>query len=87
MEEDPAVSAVRSQQELLNENADLYKTFIMGMLTNQGNMPLMRIFMMMKVVVPGGFNFGMEEVRGLCQALVEEGKAMGQGDVFGVRRD
>ena len=86
MEEDPAVSAVRSQQEVLNGNAELYKTFIMGMLTNQGNLPLMRIFMMLKVVVPGGFAFGMEEVRSLLQSLVTEGKAVCQGDVYGLRR-
>ena len=85
--EDPAVSAVKSQQDLLNENAELYKTFIMGMLTNQGNMPLMRIFMMLKVIVPGGFGFGMEEVRGLLDGLVSEGKVAGQGDVFGIKRD
>lgn len=86
MEEDPAVSAVRSQQEVLNENAELYKTFLMGMLTNQGNLPPMRILMMLKVVVPGGFAFGIDEVRGLLQGLVVEGKVVRQGDVYGVRR-
>jgi anaphase-promoting complex subunit 2 len=86
--EDAAVSAVKTQEDLLSENADLYKSFIIGMLTNQGNLPLMRMFMMMKVVVPGGFPFGIDEVRGLCQALVDEGKVVSVGgDVFGIRRD
>jgi anaphase-promoting complex subunit 2 len=86
MEEEPAVSAVKSQRDLLNENAELYKTFILGMLTNQGNLPLMRIFMMLKVVVPGGFGFGLEEVKSLLQDLVADGKIAGQGEVYGVRR-
>jgi anaphase-promoting complex subunit 2 len=87
MEEGTGVSAVKSQQDLLNENADLYRSFIMGMLTNQGNLPLMRIFMMLKVVVPGGFPFGIEELKELLQGMVDEGKFVGQGDVYGVRRD
>jgi anaphase-promoting complex subunit 2 len=87
MQEVPAVSAVKSQEDILNENAELYKTFITGMLTNQGNLPLMRIGMMLKVVVPGGFPFGMEEVKGLLQGMVDEGRLIGQGDIYGMRRD
>ncbi|KIW00390.1 uncharacterized protein PV09_08099 [Verruconis gallopava] len=87
VEDDAAVSAVKSQQDLLSENAELYRTFIVGMLTNQGNLPLMRIFMMLKVVVPGGFPFGMEEVRTLLKGLVEEGRLVGQGDVYGMKRN
>jgi anaphase-promoting complex subunit 2 len=87
MEEDAAVSAVKSQQDLLNDNADLYRSFITGMLTNQGSLPLMRIFMMLKIVVPGGFPLGLEEVKALLQGLVDEGKVIGQGDVYGMKRD
>ena len=86
IEEDAAVSAVRSQEELLNEHKELYQTFIINMLTNQGNLPLMRIFMMMKVAVPGGFPFDMAQVRSLLQDLVTEGQVVGQGDVYGIRR-
>jgi anaphase-promoting complex subunit 2 len=82
-----AVSAVKSQADIMNENSQLYGQFVIGMLTNQGNLPVMRIWMMLKVVVPGGFPFGIEEVRGMLEGLVAEGKVVGQGDVFGVKRD
>jgi anaphase-promoting complex subunit 2 len=81
------VSAVKSQDDIFQENLELYRQFVVGMLTNQGNLPLARIVMMLKVVVPGGFPFGLEEVRGMLSALVEEGTVAGVGDVYGIKRD
>jgi anaphase-promoting complex subunit 2 len=80
------VSAVKSQADILEENSELYKNFILGMLTNGGNMPVARIEMMLKMMLPGGFAFGAEEVRGLLEGMEAEGKVSGQGDVWGVRK-
>ncbi|PGH18973.1 hypothetical protein AJ79_00006 [Helicocarpus griseus UAMH5409] len=53
---------------------DLYWQFIVGMLTNQGAMPLQRIMMMLKMVVPGGFPFSSEELREFLSRMVGLGK-------------
>ncbi|QSS57056.1 anaphase-promoting complex subunit [Histoplasma capsulatum var. duboisii H88] len=53
---------------------DLYWQFIVGMLTNQGAMPLQRIIMMLKIVVPGGFPFGSEELREFLSQMVAKGR-------------
>ncbi|KAF2433708.1 hypothetical protein EJ08DRAFT_676505 [Tothia fuscella] len=81
------VSAVKSAEDLFSENEEMYRQFVVGMLTNGGAMNVMRIFMMLKVVVPGGFPFGIEEVRGLLSGMVEGGVVVGTGDVFAVRRE
>jgi anaphase-promoting complex subunit 2 len=81
------VSAVKSQADILEGNAELYKNFILGMLTNGGNMAVARIEMMLKIVVPGGFAFGAEEVKGLLEGMEVEGKVIGQGDVWGIRKE
>lgn len=81
------VSAVKSQADILEENSELYKNFILGMLTNGGNMPVPRIEMMLKMMLPGGFPFGAEEIRGLLEGMEVEGKVAGQGDIWGVRKD
>lgn len=80
-------TAVRSQEDLLNEKKDVYAAFIMGMLTAQGNMPVSRILMMMRMMVVGGFPFGEEEVSSLLQELEGEGKVVGLGaDVWAVKK-
>ncbi|KKZ68092.1 hypothetical protein EMCG_06304 [[Emmonsia] crescens] len=53
---------------------DLYWQFIVGMLTNQGAMPLQRIIMMLKIVVPGGFPFSSEELREFLSQMVAKRK-------------
>jgi anaphase-promoting complex subunit 2 len=79
--------AVRSQADLLNEKKDVYMSFIFGMLTNQGNLPVARILMMMRMMVQGGFPFGVEEVRGLLGEMEGESKVVCVGgEVWGVRR-
>lgn len=80
-------TAVRSQQDLFNENRDVYETFITSMLTAQGNVPVSRILMMMRMMMAGGFPFGEEEIAGLLGELENEGKVIKVGgDVWGMRR-
>jgi len=80
------LSAVRSAQDLLEENGDMYRLFVQAMLTNQGNMPFARIFMMLKMTMPGGFPFAEPEVRGLLQGMIANGTLTQNGDVYSVRR-
>ncbi|KAH7095154.1 hypothetical protein FB567DRAFT_21611 [Paraphoma chrysanthemicola] len=80
-------TTVKSQMDVLNEKKDVYAAFIMGMLTNQGNMPASRIAMMMRMMVQGGFPFGVEEVKGLLVDMEGGGKVVGLGgDVWGVKK-
>ncbi|KAL8723494.1 MAG: hypothetical protein Q9225_000227 [Loekoesia sp. 1 TL-2023] len=67
-------SAVRSEEEIMREKMEVFWQFVVGMLTNQGAMPLTRIVMMLKVVVPGGFPFGNEELKQFLEGRVKEGK-------------
>jgi anaphase-promoting complex subunit 2 len=79
--------AVKSQEDVLAEKKDVYMSFIFGMLTNQGNLPVMRILMMMRMMVQGGFPFGDEEVKGLLGQMEGEGKVVSLGgDVWGIRK-
>lgn len=79
--------AVKSQSDLLAEKKDVYMSFIFGMLTAQGNLPMQRILMMMRMMVQGGFPFGAEEVKGLLGEMEEEGKVMCfGGEVWGIRK-
>ncbi|KAL8691301.1 MAG: hypothetical protein Q9218_003445 [Villophora microphyllina] len=66
--------AVKSEQEILAEKMEVFWQFVVGMLTNQGAMPLARIVMMLRVVVPGGFPFGSEELKGFLEGRVKEGR-------------
>jgi anaphase-promoting complex subunit 2 len=56
------------------EKMNLHWQFIVGMLTNQGPMPLQNIVMMLKIVVPGGFPFSNEELREFLGGMVSRGK-------------
>lgn len=80
-------SAVVSQTDLLMQNKELYRNFVVGMLTNQGNMPTARILMMLKMAVPGGFPYGADELKLVLGELVAEGKLGASGDVYGVRKE
>ena len=80
-------TAVKSQTDLLNEKKDVYTLFIIGMLTNQGNLPVQRIAMMMRMMVQGGFPFGVDEVKGLLAEMETDGKVVGLGgDIWGVKK-
>lgn len=80
-------STVKSQADLLNEKKDVYMSFIIGMLTNQGNMPVARILMMMRMMVQGGFPFAEDEVKGLLVEMEGAEKVVGLGgDVWGIKK-
>ncbi|KAL8715839.1 MAG: hypothetical protein Q9220_000506 [cf. Caloplaca sp. 1 TL-2023] len=74
--------AVRSEEEIAREKMEVFWQFVLGMLTNQGAMPLTRIVMMLKVVVPGGFPFGNEELKSFLEGRVREGKLEVAGGVY-----
>ncbi|KAL2819687.1 hypothetical protein BJX63DRAFT_381438 [Aspergillus granulosus] len=69
-----AVAAKESAEAAAMEKMNLYWQFIVGMLTNQGAMPLQRIVMMLKIAVPGGFPFSNEELREFLAGMVSKGK-------------
>ncbi|RLL93264.1 hypothetical protein CFD26_101979 [Aspergillus turcosus] len=70
-----AAAAVKESAEAAAmEKMNLYWQFIVGMLTNQGAMPLQRIVMMLKIAVPGGFPFSNEELREFLAGMVAKGK-------------
>jgi len=69
-----AAAAKESAEAAAMEKMNLYWQFIVGMLTNQGAMPLQQIVMMLKMVVPGGFPFSNEELREFLAGMVSKGK-------------
>lgn len=77
-EDSAAAAAAAAERESANaaamEKMNLYWQFIVGMLTNQGPMPLQRIVMMLKIAVPGGFPFSNEELREFLAGMVAQGK-------------
>ncbi|KAL1602846.1 hypothetical protein SLS60_006267 [Paraconiothyrium brasiliense] len=80
-------TTVKSQADLLNERKDVYMSFIIGMLTNQGNLPVVRILIMMRMMVQGGFPFGGEELKALLAEMEATGKVVPLGgDVWGIRK-
>ncbi|KAF2685777.1 hypothetical protein K458DRAFT_336512 [Lentithecium fluviatile CBS 122367] len=80
-------TTVKSQADLLNERKDVYMSFVIGMLTNQGNLGVQRILMMMRMMVQGGFPFGPEEVRGLLGEMESTEKVVSLGgDVWGIKK-
>lgn len=79
--------AVKTQADLLEEKKEVYMSFIFGMLTAQGSLPVGRIAMMMRMMVQGGFPFGVEEVKALLTEMEGQGKVVGMGgDIFGIRK-
>ena len=69
-----ASSAVKNEEEMLQEKMEVYWNFVKAMLTNQGAMKLDRIVMMLKMVVPGGFPFGNDELKAFLGRKVEGAK-------------
>jgi anaphase-promoting complex subunit 2 len=69
-----AAAAKESAEAAAMEKMNLHWQFIVGMLTNQGPMPLQNIVMMLKIVVPGGFPFSNEELREFLGGMVSRGK-------------
>ncbi|KAI4722726.1 hypothetical protein E4T48_00975 [Aureobasidium sp. EXF-10727] len=83
---DTVISAVKSQDAVLQDNKPMYEMFMMGMLTNGGAMDAARITMMMKMVVPGGYNFGEDETRWLLSGMEEQGKVVASGSSYSVKK-
>lgn len=80
-------TTVKSQSDLLNEKKDVYNAFIIGMLTAQGTMPAQRMVQMMRIMIQGGFPFGIEEVQELLQQLETAGKVVNLGgDSWGIKK-
>lgn len=73
-EAEAAAAAKESADAAASAKMNLYWQFIVGMLTNQGAMPLQRIVMMLKIVVPDGFPFSNEELREFLAGMVAKGK-------------
>ena len=69
-----ALSAVRSEEDIAEEKMTIFWQFIVGMLTNQGSMPLQRIVMMLKLAVPGGFSYSNEDLRTFLGRRVDDGR-------------
>lgn len=69
-----ASAAVRAEADVAMEKMEVFWQFIVGMLTNQGPMPLQRIVMMLTFAVPGGFPCGMEELKEFLARMVGQGK-------------
>lgn len=84
--QDAAISAVKSQDAVLQDNKEMYQLFMVGMLTNGGAMDPARITMMMKMVCPGGFAFGEDETKWLLADLVEQGKAVNNGASYSIKK-
>lgn len=69
-----AVAAKESADAATMEKMNLYWQFIVGMLTNQGALPLQRIVMMLKIAVPGGFPYSNEDLREFLAGMVSQGR-------------
>ncbi|KAI5280302.1 hypothetical protein KEM52_004165 [Ascosphaera acerosa] len=74
--EDDAAAADDDDAEPAAPSAkmQLYWRFIVGMLTNQGAMPLAQIAMMLRIVVPGGSPPSDEELRAFLASMVAQRK-------------
>ncbi|KIV80191.1 hypothetical protein PV11_07710 [Exophiala sideris] len=69
-----AIQAAREvEEEDRKQKMAMYHQFVVSMLTNQGQMPLPRIAMMLGIVVPGGFPFSNEELKEFLAGMVKEG--------------
>lgn len=86
MQADAAISAVKSQDAVLQDNKPMYEMFVIGMLTNGGAMDAARVTMMMKMVVPGGYNFGEDETKWLLAGLEEQGKVINSGSTYSIKK-
>ncbi|KAI5306860.1 hypothetical protein KEM56_006720 [Ascosphaera pollenicola] len=78
-----AEADAEAEAEAVTSKMDLYWKFIVGMLTNQGSMPLNQIIMMLKIVVPGGFPFSNDELRDFLGKMVSQGNLeIGRGGTY-----
>lgn len=78
-------AAMLSEHEVAQEKMEVYKQYVVGMLTNGGAMPLQQIVMMLKLTVPGGFPFGNEELREFLEGEVGGGRLDFGGGCYRIR--
>jgi anaphase-promoting complex subunit 2 len=77
-----AAGGGKSAEEIMMEKMEEFWPYIVGMLTNQGQMKAGKIVTLLKFVVPGGFPLGVEEVREFMRAKVEERKCEMVGGAY-----
>ena len=81
------VSAVKSQDAMLQESAPMFETFIANMLHNSGAKEIggmMGITSMLKMVLPS-FTYGEEEVRWLLEEMEGRGEVARSGEMWVVK--
>jgi len=79
--------ASNAQNAMLSApNAEVYANYIISMLTANGNLPVARIAMMLKMTMPGGFPFNNDDLIGFLDALVTAGKLRSKNTVYGVKK-
>lgn len=67
-------SAVQTVEEASAEEMRVYWSFVVGMLTNLGTLPLERIQGMLKMFVPTGYNRSEEQLKEFLTMMVDEEK-------------
>lgn len=77
-----AAPAMLSEQEVARDKMEVYKQYVVGMLTNGGAMGLAQIVMMLKLTVPGGFPFGNEELKDFLEGEIRGGKLSFGGGMY-----
>ena len=85
-QEDHVISAVKSQDAMLRENAPMYETFIANMLRNQGAKEIegmMGITNLLKMVLPM-FTYGDDEVRWLLSDMEGRGEVTKNGNSWSI---
>ena len=80
------ISSNAQNAMLIAPNAEVYANYIISMLTANGNLPITRIAMMLKMTMPGGFPFSKDDLVGFLDALVKAGKLRSKNTVYGVKK-
>lgn len=84
--QEETISAVKSQNAMLQEGAPMFETFIANMLRNQGPKQIggmMGITNLLKMVLPT-FTYGDDEVAWLLGEMEGRGEVTWNGDVWAV---
>ncbi|MCJ1248476.1 hypothetical protein MMC30_005694 [Trapelia coarctata] len=79
-------AAVKNAEDAVNEKMEEFWPFVVAMLTNQGAMPAGKIVMMLKMVVTGGFPYGVEEMKEFLRGRIEDGRVELVGGAYRVVR-
>lgn len=79
------VTAMKSQDAVLQEERPKYEAFITSMLTNQGPKQPSDITFMMKMVMPN-FTHGDDEVKWLLGNLVKQGIVLEGGEIYSIAK-